>query len=228
MEDVRKKLFSLKDEGYADFNRKLIPTVEPSLIIGVRAPALAKLAKELVLSGEAEAFLDALPHCYLEENLLHASLIGKISFSFEERMRRVEEFLPHVDNWAVCDTLPPKAFSLNLPAVYSRIPAWLSSDKTYTVRFALVTLLTFFLEDDTFDSAVLRTIASLPTDEYYVNMAAAWYFSYALVKQYERTLPFIESNILDTWVHNKSIRKAVESYRISDERKANLKALRRR
>lgn len=227
METIQQRLFALQDDAFAAFTRKLIPTIEPSFVIGVRAPALGKLARELSRSGEAEAFLNALPHAYLEENLLHASLLGRLDFDFDELLGRVEEFLPHVDNWAVCDTLPPKAFSQNLPAVYARVPIWLASGRTYTVRFALVTLLSFFLSDETFNPADLGAVAALRTDDYYINIAAAWYVSYALIKQYERTLPLIEGNILDRWVHNKSIQKAVESYRICDKRKAYLKTLRR-
>lgn len=228
MDTILQKLLALKDGKYADFMRKLIPTVEPSLVIGVRAPSLARLAKEMVQSGEAEVFLDALPHVYLEENMLHASLIGRLKPDFPELLRRVEEFLPHVDNWAVCDALPPKAFARHLPEVSPRIPEWLSSQKTYTVRFALVTLLTFFLDDGVFDPAVLDSVSALPANEYYVNMAAAWYLSCALVRQYERTLPLFAGNVLDKWVHNKSIQKAVESLRVPEERKAYLKTLRRK
>lgn len=228
MDTILQKLLALKDGKYADFMRKLIPTVEPSLVIGVRAPNLAKLAKEMVQSGEAEVFLEALPHVYLEENMLHASLIGRLKPDFPELLRRVEEFLPHVDNWAVCDALPPKAFARHLPEVSPRIPEWLSSQKTYTVRFALVTLLAFFLDDGVFDPAVLDSVAALPANEYYVNMAAAWYLSCALVRQYERTLPLFTGSVLDKWVHNKSIQKAVESLRVPEERKAYLKTLRRK
>ncbi len=228
MDTILQKLLALKDGKYADFMRKLIPTVEPSLVIGVRAPSLARLAKEMVQSGEAEVFLDALPHVYLEENMLHASLIGRLKPDFPELLRRVEEFLPHVDNWAVCDALPPKAFARHLPEVSPRIPEWLSSQKTYTVRFALVTLLAFFLDDEVFDPAVLDSVSALPANEYYVNMAAAWYLSCALVRQYERTLPLFAGNVLDKWVHNKSIQKAVESLRVPEERKAYLKTLRRK
>lgn len=228
MEATREKLFALRDEKYADFMRRLIPTLEPSLVIGVRAPRLGKLSAEMIKAGEAEAFLGALPHVYLEENLLHASLIGRLKLDFPELLRRVEEFLPHVDNWAVCDALPPKAFGEHLPEVSARISEWLRGGKTYTVRFALVTLLAFFLGDEAFDPAMLYRAAELPTDEYYVNMAVAWYVSYALIYQYERTLPVLEGNVLTKWVHNKSIQKAVESYRVSGERKAYLKTLRRR
>lgn len=228
MDMIKEKLFSLRDEGYAAFNRKLIPNVDPALIIGVRAPVLGKLSRELVREGAAEAFLDALPHVYLEENLLHAGLIGRLKLDFPALMRRVEEFLPHVDNWAVCDALPPKAFEEHKSEVYEYVRLWLASEKTYTIRFALVTLLAFFLEDDVFDPAMLYTVAALSADKYYVNMAAAWYISYALIHQYEKTLPVIEGSVLDKWVHNKSIQKAVESFRIRDERKAYLKTLRRK
>lgn len=228
METIQQKLFALQDDAYAAFMRKLIPTIDPALVIGVRAPAIGKLTKELCRTNGTEAFIGALPHIYLEENLLHASLLGRLTCSFDELLQQLEAFLPHVDNWAVCDTLPPKAFARNLPDVSARIPAWLASERPYTVRFALVTLLSFFLDDETFDPAALDAVAALRTDDYYINMAAAWYVSYALIKQYERTLPLIENNVLAFWVHNKSIQKAVESYRISDERKAYLKTLRRK
>lgn len=228
MDNIREKLFLLKDEPYADFTRKLIPTIDPARVIGVRAKALGALAKELAASSEAEAFLGALPHVYHEENMLHAALLCRLKTDFPSLLRRVEAFLPCVDNWAVCDALQPKAFAKHKAEVYARVMLWLNGDHAYTVRFALVTLLAFFLEDDAFDPATLYAVAALHSDEYYVNMAAAWYMSYALVRQYEKTLPLMEGNVLDKWVHNKSIQKAVESYRIGEARKAYLKSLRRR
>lgn len=228
METIKEKLFDLRDEKYAQFTRMLIPTVDPALVIGVRAPAVGKLTRELVRSGNAPAFLGALPHTYLEENLLHAALLGKLPLDFDELLRRVEEFLPYVDNWAVCDKLPPKVFAAHRDAVYGHVRIWLTSEKPYTVRFALVTLLSFFLESDVFDPAMLNVVAALPTDDYYVNMAAAWYVSYALIKQYDQTLPAIEGRLFSQWVHNKSIQKAIESYRVDSSRKAYLKTLRRK
>lgn len=227
---IGERLLALRDEPYAAFMRKLVPNLEPAHITGVRAAHIAGLAKALVKNEPeaARAFLASLAHATLEENLLHASLLGRLPLECGVLLEAVEAFLPYVDNWAVCDALPPKAFAKSLDAIALRIPAWLSSAHPYTVRFGLVTLLTFFLGDARFDPAMLRAAAALPTGDYYVNMAAAWYVSCALVEQYDATLPLLESRAFGRWVHNKAIQKAVESFRISPERKAHLKTLRRK
>ena len=230
MNAVEHRLLAHRDEGYAAFMRKLVPTLEPASIFGVRAPALARFALSLV-KQEPEAalsYLDSLPHETFEGNMLHASLLGRLSLDFPCLMARITAFLPYVDNWAVCDSLPPKAFAREADAVAACIPAWLQSEHPYTVRFALVTLIAFFLEDARFAPEMLQAVAALPAHHYYINMAAAWYVSCALVKQYERTLPLMTGNVLDRWVHNKAIQKALESFRIPPEHKAYLKTLRRK
>ena len=219
---VRRELFALRDEKYRDFHKKLVPTIDEERIIGVRIPELRKYAKALAAECGTE-YLDLLPHHYIEENNLHAFVISGIK-DFDEAMRRTEEFLPYIDNWATCDSFMPKVFKKHPDAVYERVKGWLQSEHTYTVRYGIVTLLNNFLDGE-FRSEMLDLAAALRSDEYYINMAIAWYFSIALVKQYDSALPYIAERKLDKWTHNKAIQKAIESYRISDETKNYLRSL---
>lgn len=218
-------LFALKDENYRRFHAKLIPDIPIDNIIGVRTPVLRKYAKEVVKLPEANIFLESLPHSYYEENNLHGALLPllypKDIIAF---MEQLERFLPYVDNWATCDMLSPKIFKKHLPYVYERVQKWLQSDAVYTIRFGIVTLLGFYL-DDAFEPEMLQLVANVRSEEYYVNMAVAWYFSMALVKQYDATLPYIQNRVLEPWTHNKSIQKAIESRRIPQETKAYLRGL---
>lgn len=218
-------LFALKDENYRRFHAKLIPDIPIDNIIGVRTPVLRKYAKEVAKLPEANIFLESLPHIYYEENNLHSALLSllypKDIIAF---MEQLERFLPYVDNWATCDMLSPKIFKKHLPYVYERVQKWLQSDAVYTIRFGIVTLLGFYL-DNAFEPEMLQLVAYVRSEEYYVNMAVAWYFSMALVKQYDATLPYIQNRVLEPWTHNKSIQKAIESRRIPQETKAYLRGL---
>lgn len=218
-------LFALKDENYRRFHAKLIPDIPIDNIIGVRTPVLRKYAKEVAKLPEANIFLESLPHSYYEENNLHGALLSllypKDIIAF---MEQLERFLPYVDNWATCDMLSPKIFKKHLSYVYERVQKWLQSDAVYTIRFGIVTLLEFYL-DDAFEPEMLQLVANVRSEEYYVNMAVAWYFSMALVKQYDATLPYIQNRVLEPWTHNKSIQKAIESRRIPQETKAYLRGL---
>ncbi len=217
---IQKQLFALKDEGYKDFNSKLIPNVADDKIIGIRTPILRKFAKELDEKA-AEEFMANLPHEYLEENHLHAFLIEQIK-DYDECISALNEFLPYVDNWATCDMLRPKVLGKHLPQLLEQIKIWLDSGNTYTIRFALEMLMLYFLESE-FKPEYLSLAAAVKSDEYYINMMVAWYFATALAKQYESTVKLIESKTLDTWVHNKTIQKAIESYRIDNAKKEYLK-----
>ncbi len=224
MQKVLDALFALRDEGYRDFISNLSPTVDKENIIGVRTPAMRKYAKQFSSDPDARAFLKELPHRYYEENNLHAALINLLFRDIDSLLEQIEHFLPYVDNWATCDTLGPKLFNKHPEKVYERIEKWIRSDKTYTVRFAVVTLLDFYL-DGNFTEDSLLLAASVRSDEYYINMAVAWYMSFALIKQYDSAIKLFETPTLGKWVHNKSIQKAIESYRISDETKAYLRTL---
>lgn len=224
MEKITQGLFALQDEKYRAFHARLMPEIEYERIIGVRTPALRSYAKEVAKMPEAEEFLQELPHTYYEENNLHGALLNLLYKDVEELLKQLEIFLPYVDNWATCDMLSPKAFKKNLPLVYERVKQWLQSEDTYTVRFGIVTLLGYFL-DDAFRPEMLDLVAGVKSDEYYIKMAVAWYFSIALVKQYEVTIPYFTEPVLEKWTHNKALQKAVESRRIDDETKAYLRSL---
>ena len=221
--DLYRKLYDLQDLKYRDMQIKIIPTVEPESVIGVRTPELKSIAKDILKDGNYKGFLEELPHRYFEENQLHAFIISGIK-DLNECMEDLETFLPYVDNWATCDQMSPKIFRKHKDVLFSHIKEWLESDKTYTVRFGIGMLMEHFLDDD-FDPLYPELVAKLRSDEYYVNMMIAWYFATALAKQYESILPFIEEKRLDDWTHNKAIQKSLESRRITEEQKLYLKSL---
>ncbi|MGN0312984.1 MAG: DNA alkylation repair protein [Lachnospiraceae bacterium] len=225
MEEIRQLLFDLRDEGYARFQAKLTPTVAQQLFIGVRVPLARKLAKQLSTSKEAQAFLQELPHQYYDENMLHGLLLNEIR-DYEECLERVEAFLPYVDNWAVCDTLSPKVFKKHKPEFLSKIREWSASKETYTCRFGMEMLMTHFLDED-FCPEYLEIPAQVRSEEYYVRMMVAWFYATALAKQWDATIPYLEKQRLEPWTHNKTIQKAIESYRITDSQKAYLRTLKR-
>ena len=220
---IREHLFALNDEEYKKFNSALIPTISPDTFIGVRTPALRKLAKELANEPKISEFLYTLPHQYYEENNLHAFIIERIQ-DYDECVRAIDIFLPFVDNWATCDSMRPTCFKKNTERLTADIYRWLCSDHTYTVRFGIEMLMTHYL-DEHFEPRFLDTVADIRSNEYYINMMTAWYFATALAKQYSSTLPYIEECRLAPWTHNKAIQKARESYRITDVQKAYLKTL---
>ena len=222
-EQILAGLFSLQDLGYRAFQSRLIPTVDPDSIIGVRTPALRKYAKELAKNPEVSLFLSALPHAWFDENQLHAFLISEEK-DFDTCVREVNRFLPYIDNWATCDQLSPRVFRKHRDELLPQIQIWLQSDRTYTIRFGIGMLMQHYL-DDRFDPAYPELVAGIRSEEYYVNMMIAWYFATALAKQYQAVLPYMKENRLDAWTHNKTIQKAVESYRISPDQKDCLRGM---
>ena len=219
---IRVRLFAMQDAKYRDFTAKLTPTVPPERIIGVRTPELRKYAVELSKTEDAAAFMAMLPHLYQEENNLHAFLIERIA-DYDACVAALDAFLPYVDNWATCDSMSPKCLKKQLPRLTGEIRRWMASDWVYTVRFGMGMLMRHFL-DDAFDPAYLDWVAALRSEEYYINMMIAWFFATALAKQWDATLPFIVNCRLEPWVHNKAIQKAIESYRIPEDRKIWLRA----
>ena len=223
MKEILDELFRFKDEKYLDFQAALIPTQDKNLVIGVRTPLLRQYAKKLQKSGLYKEFFKELPHTYFEENQLHAFIISEMK-DYDECIKALEEFLPYVDNWATCDQLTPKALKKHLPELYIKIKDWVKSGQTYKIRFAIKCLMSYYLEDE-FKLEYPKLVASIRSEEYYVNMMISWYFATALAKQWEDTLPFIEGHILSDWCHKKTIQKARESFRISAEQKEYLKGL---
>ena len=222
-DEIRAELFRLRDENYRDFQAKLIPGMEPDTMIGVRTPALRAYAKELSKRPDIGEFTGAMPHRYFDENQLHAFILSEMK-DYEECVRAVDRFLPFVDNWATCDQLSPKVFGKHRTALLPWIETWLASGETYTVRFGIGMLMQHFLDAD-FDPAYPAWVAAVQSEEYYINMMRAWYFATALAKQYDAVLPYLEEQRFDAWTQNKTIQKAVESCRITDEQKAYLKTL---
>lgn len=220
---IYKELEAIKEEEYAAFQARLIPSIDPSTIMGVRVPKLRALAKSYIKDQECQDFLVNLPHAYYDENMLHGILVSEIK-DFDTCIEKIEAFLPYVDNWAVCDIMSPRIFKKHKKELLDRIKLWISSDQTYTCRFGLEMLMTHFL-DDVFKPDYLDLVAGLRSQEYYVNMMIAWFFATALTKQWEASLPYIEARSLDDWTHNKAIQKARENLRISKERKDYLKGL---
>lgn len=223
--NVTERLFELQDKTYADFHSGLVPNVPREKIIGVRVPDARRLAKEYGKDPECRDFLRALPHKYYDENVLHGILLSGQK-DYEECVRAVEEFLPYVDNWAVCDILSPKVFRQHRTELIAKIREWSASEKTYTCRFGLEMLMTHYLDED-FRPEYLEIPAGVCSEEYYVNMMIAWFFATALAKQWEAAIPYLRDNRLGAWVHNKTIQKARESFRVTQEQKAYLKTLRR-
>lgn len=221
--EIQNELFRIQDKKYRDFHSKLIPTVDYDAIIGIRTPELRGYAKQLIKRADVSAFLNVLPHQYYDENQLHAFIISEIK-DFGQCMEEVCRFLPYIDNWATCDQLSPKVFKKHRDELLTYIEKWISSDKTYTVRFAIEMLMVHFL-DEGFDIEYTEIIAEIRSDEYYINMMIAWYFATALAKQYEKVLPYIENRRLDIWTHNKAIQKSIESNRITPKQKEYLKSL---
>lgn len=213
-----------RDEEYADFTAKLIPNVPRESIIGVRTPQLRSIAKRFGKNAGINEFLSALPHEYHEQNFVHAYIAESIG-DFDSAVKTIEAFLPYVTNWAVCDSMTPRIFAKHTGELLPIIKKWLQSAHPYTVRFGLRMLMCFYLEKE-FASEINALAASVCSEEYYVNMMQAWYFATALAKQYDSTVPFVEEHRLSPWVHNKTIQKAVESFRITAEQKAHLKTLR--
>ena len=223
IEEIREELYRLQDVPYRELQVRTIPSLRPESIIGVRTPELRKMAGQLRDRDDIQAFLSVLPHRYFEENQLHAFVISGMK-DFGVCLEALKRFLPFVDNWATCDQMSPRVFSRHREELLPAVRTWVGSDEPYTVRFGIKMLMEHFLEED-FDPKYPELVASVRSQEYYVNMMRAWYFATALAKRYEAVLPYIEQHRLDDWTHRKAIQKAVESYRITPEQKSYLRTL---
>ena len=225
MEEIQKHLFELQDMAYRDFHSRLMPDIDKETIIGIRVPVLRKYAKSIAGTELSEKFIKELPHRYYEENNLHMMLITGIR-DYDRCISEIERFLPYIDNWATCDFPAPKCFENHKEELLPIIKGWIASGETYTIRYGIGMLMRLYLDED-FDPEYVRLVAGVKSDEYYVNMMIAWYMATALAKQWDAVIPYIEGHKMSDWVHRKTIQKAVESYRITDEQKVYLKKFRR-
>ena len=224
MKEIIDRLFEMQDLKYKEFQANLTPNLERNDFIGVRTPALRAYAKELKGSNIAASFLKELPHKYFEENQLHAFLIETIK-DYDTALSAIEAFLPYVDNWATCDQMKNKVLKKQPERLYECALKWMHSEHTYTIRYGIEVLMNYYL-DELFDKKYLEDVAAVKSEEYYVNMMIAWYFATALAKQYDSAVKYIEEKRLDDWTHKKTISKACESFRVSDEHKCYLKQFR--
>ena len=206
MTHLQEELFKLHDTVYRNFHSSLMPGVDKEAVIGVRTPVLRAFAKKFSKTEEAEQFMTELPHKYYEENNLHMMLIAQIK-DYDKCISETEKFLPHIDNWATCDSPLPKCFDKNKEDILERAKKWIAADTTYVKRYGMGVMMRLFLDED-------------------LNMMIAWYMATALAKQWDAAVPYIQERRLSEWVHRKSIQKAVESYRITPEQKEYLKGLR--
>lgn len=223
-EKIQAELFELQDEKCRDFHSKLIPDMEKENIIGIRTPVLRKYAKQFAKTEDAAAFLQDIPHTYYEENNLHMMLITSIK-EYDKCLKEIEKFLPYIDNWATCDLPAPKCFAGHKEELLPHIKQWIHSGETYTIRYGIGMLMRLYLDED-FKPEYADLVAGVTSEEYYVNMMIAWYMATALAKQWDAIIPYVEEHRFSDWVHRKTIQKAVESYRITDEQKGYLRSLR--
>ena len=220
---IKEKLFELQDIKYRDFQAKLVPNINSNMIIGVRTPNIRALAKKMIKEDNYKSFLEELPHTYYEENLLHFFIVSLIK-DFNECIKETEKFLPYVDCWPVSDQATPISFKKNHDKLLPYIKKWIKSKHIYTARFGIRMLMNEFLDDD-FKEEYLLLIASIKSDDYYLKMMIAWFFATSIAKQYDKTIIYLENKMLDKWIHNKTIQKAIESYRITNSQKEYLKKL---
>ena len=224
MTELQRSLFELQDLKYRDFQSKLLPKTEKEKIIGVRTPILRKFAKKFAQTKEAQKFLQELPHQYYEENNLHLMLVTQIR-DYKKCLKEVTQFLPYIDNWATCDLPLPKCFEKHKAELIVDVKNWIASNDTYTIRYGIGVLLRLYLAED-FKDEYPKLVSAVISDEYYVNMMIAWYFATALAKQWEAVIGYLKDRKLTEWVHRKTIQKAIESNRITEEQKAELRGLR--
>ena len=224
IEQIREHLLSLSDEKYKSFHSKLIPDIDPDTIIGIRLPIIRDFAKRLVQEkANLDLFFNDVPHKYYEENMLHTLLIGQMT-NTARVIELLEDFLPYIDNWAVCDSLRPKCFKKDIDSILPKIYAWMENSHPFTIRFAVEMLMVYCL-DQKFDTNHIDKVSKIESEHYYVNMMVAWYFATALAKQWDIAVKYIEDKKLPIWTHNKAIQKGVESYRLTDTKKSYIKTL---
>lgn len=224
MELITKMLFEYQDLEYREFNSRVIPNINKNRIIGVRMPILRKIAKDIYNDDYTDYFLEQLPHDYQEENILHGIILSIKYKDIDVLLDKLDKFLTYVDNWAITDIISPKLFKEYPDEVYEKIKGWINSRDEYVIRFGVVSLIQFYL-DDNFRLEELELVRNIKCDYFYVKMAIAWFYSFALIKQYNDTIKYFEDKKIDKWIHNKSIQKAIESYRISGDRKNYLRSL---
>jgi hypothetical protein len=221
---VASEIAQLRKPDYAKFLHKVLPGQENLLVYGLTIPELRTIAARMTKAHQQQAYLDALPHPSLEENLLHGILINALNDS-QAALTEVQRLLPYVDNWMVCDTLSPKAFRCNPNILIDILPHWLDNNRCpYAQRFACLCLMRYFL-GSRFQAEHLLRVAKLPIEHHYVLTGAGWYLAEALIVRPSEAWPFLEGNTAPVPLRLTALQKAVESHRTSQSDKALFRKL---
>ena len=223
--NIRKRLEKEADKNFQKFTAALIPNIDN--VLGVRTPILRKMAKELYKSGEFALVFETQSK-YMEENMLKGMIIGLFKKPAKDVISYVRDFVPTIDNWAVCDNFccSLKMTKDNLSLVWDFIQSYFKSDKEFEIRFAYVMLLNYYLIDDYIDK-VLKLVDEFKDDRYYSQMAVAWLVSICYIKYPNKTEKYLKKSNLDDWTYNKSIQKICESLKIDKQTKERLKLMKK-
>lgn len=225
-QEIKEKLFELADQKYKEFHSGLCPGTDN--IIGIRVPILRNYAKELTKEYEIKELLKQIDNQYYEEIMLQGMLIGLEKEDFKMIQSQIEEFVPKIDNWAVCDVFCAglKVTKKHKEEMWEFLQKYLESDKEFEIRFAIVMILDFYIEDDYLEK-IFKIFDNISSQAYYVQMAVAWAISICLIKFYDKSLKYMEIAQLDKFTYNKALQKAIESYRITEEQKDILRSRKR-
>lgn len=223
---IKEQLFELADQKYKEFHGGLCPGTNN--IIGVRVPILRNYAKELVREHQTEELLKQIDNQYYEEIMLQGMVIGLAKEDFESLQKQIEEFVPKIDNWAICDVFCAglKVTKKHKEEMWNLIQKYLTSDKEFEIRFGVVMILDYYIEKEYLGKA-FQIFDTITSQEYYVQMAVAWAISICLIKFYEETIKYLENSNLDKFTYNKALQKAIESYRITDKQKDVLRSMKK-
>ncbi|WP_343338028.1 hypothetical protein TPELB_35290 [Terrisporobacter petrolearius] len=225
-EEIRQELIKLADDKYRSFHSNLCPGVEN--ILGVRLPLLRKIANSLSKEEDYYNYLNNGDTKYYEEIMIEGLIIGYLKTDNENRFNYIRNFIPKIDNWAICDSFCNnlKFTKKNINEVWNFILPYTSSENEFDIRFAIVMMLNFYIIEDYIDD-VLNTLNKINHDGYYVKMAVAWAVSYAYIDFPQKTLAFLKNNNLDNFTYNKSLQKIIESTRVSKEDKDLMRSLKK-
>lgn len=226
-EQIKQKLLDLSDKKYHDFHSSLCPGTDN--IIGVRVPVLRNYAKELFEQQDWKKTINEIDNQYYEEIMLQGMLIGQVkNEDINTILKYVEDYVPKIDNWAICDVFCAglKITKKHKKEMWDFIQRYLKSDKEFEIRFAVVMILDYYIEKQYLEE-IFYIFDNIQNEEYYVKMAVAWAISVCLIKYYDETIDYLDKSRIDKWTFNKSIQKAIESYRISDDKKDILRNLKK-
>lgn len=223
---IQKRLFELQDKRYKEFHGTLCNTCEYE-IIGVRVPELRKLAKGII-KEDFRAFLDDKEINYYEEIMLKGLIIGLANLSFDETCKYLKDFIPIIDNWAVCDITCSslKITKKYMDEMWEFLFPYVKSNNEYEIRFSIVMYLSYYINQK-YLQEIFKIIENIKDDGYYTKMAIAWFISIAYIKEKDMTIKFLNNTNIDNWTYNKALQKIVESYRVSNEDKIVIRKLKR-